>query len=169
MDQVDQVTFEIRAAQPHELATVGELTATAYADDGLGYLESEYSNVLRDAASRAEQAELWVAVDEDQQVLGTVTFCPPGSAYRELAGDGEGEFRMLGVHPSARGRGVGHALVQRCIARSRELGDHRMVICSDREMRTAHRLYARLGFERAPERDWSPVPGVDLIAFTVDL
>jgi len=169
VDQVDQVTFEIRAAQPHELAAVGELTATAYADDGLGYLESEYSNVLRDAASRAEQAELWVAVDEDQQVLGTVTFCPPGSAYRELAGDGEGEFRMLGVHPSARGRGVGHALVQRCIARSRELGDRRMVICSDREMRTAHRLYARLGFVRAPERDWSPVPGVDLIAFTVDL
>jgi GNAT superfamily N-acetyltransferase len=169
VDQVDQVTFEIRAAQPHELATVGELTATAYADDGLGYLESDYSSVLRDAASRAEQAELWVAVDDDQQVLGTVTFCPAGSAYRELAGDGEGEFRMLGVHPSARGRGVGHALVQRCIARSRELGDHRMVICSDREMRTAHRLYGRLGFVRAPERDWSPVPGVDLIAFTVDL
>ncbi|MGH3362165.1 MAG: GNAT family N-acetyltransferase, partial [Nocardioides sp.] len=73
------------------------------------------------------------------------------------------------VHPSARRRGVAHALVQRCIARSRELGDHRVVICSDRAMHTAHRLYTRLGFVRAPERDWSPVPGVDLIAFTVDL
>jgi hypothetical protein len=36
-------------------------------------------------------------------------------------------------------------------------------------MRTAHRLYARFGFVRAPERDWSPAPGIDLIAFTVDL
>jgi GNAT superfamily N-acetyltransferase len=161
--------LQIRAAQPHELAAVGELTATAYADDGLLYLESDYANVLRDAASRAEKAELWVAVDEQQNVLGTVTFCPPGSPYRELAEEGEGEFRMLGVHPSARRRGVAHALVQRCIARSRELGDRRIVICSDRKMRTAHRLYARLGFVRAPARDWSPAPGIDLVAFTVEL
>jgi ribosomal protein S18 acetylase RimI-like enzyme len=163
------MTFEIRAARPHELTAVGEVTSAAYADDGLGYLESDYANVLRDAASRAEQAELLVAVDTEQQVLGTVTYCPPGSAYRELAGAGEGEFRMLGVLPSARRRGIAHALVQHCFARSRDLGDHRMVISSDREMHAAHRLYARFGFVRAPERDWSPAPGVDLIAFSVDL
>jgi hypothetical protein len=36
-------------------------------------------------------------------------------------------------------------------------------------MRAAHRIYERLGFRRAPDRDWSPVPGVDLIAFVVSL
>lgn len=162
------VTFEIRPALPAEFATIGDITAQAYADDGLGYLESDYAATLRDAGARADKAELWVAVD-DERILGTVTFCPPGSPYRELAGDGEGEFRMLGVHPSARRRGVAHALVQRCIARSRELGDRRIVLCSDREMHTAHRLYARLGFVRAPELDWSPLPGIDLLAFALDL
>ena len=34
-------------------------------------------------------------------------------------------------------------------------------------MRAAHRIYERVGFERAPERDWSPVPGVELLAFAI--
>ncbi len=162
------MTFEIRAARPHELPTVGDLTVSAYADDGFLHLGSDYADTLRDAASRAEKAELWVAAD-DVRVLGSVTFCPPGSPYRELAGDGEGEFRMLGVHPSARRQGVAHALVQRCIARSRELGDRRIVLCSDAGMHTAHRLYRRCGFTRVPELDWSPLPGIDLLAFALDL
>jgi hypothetical protein len=32
-------------------------------------------------------------------------------------------------------------------------------------MVAAHRIYARLGFVRDPARDWSPVPGVALLAF----
>jgi hypothetical protein len=33
----------------------------------------------------------------------------------------------------------------------------------------AHRLYERLGFRRAPERDWAPRRGIDLIGFQLDL
>ena len=44
-----------------------------------------------------------------------------------------------------------------------------MVLSTDPGMRAAHRLYERFGFTRAPERDWSPVPGVDLIAFALNL
>jgi hypothetical protein len=36
-------------------------------------------------------------------------------------------------------------------------------------MTAAHRIYERLGFTRIPERDWSPVPGVDLLAYRLDL
>ena len=36
-------------------------------------------------------------------------------------------------------------------------------------MRTAHRLYERLGFRRVPELDWTPVPHVQLIAYRLDL
>jgi hypothetical protein len=44
-----------------------------------------------------------------------------------------------------------------------------MVLSSLREMATAHRVYARLGYTRLPERDWEPVPGVHLIAFRKEL
>jgi ribosomal protein S18 acetylase RimI-like enzyme len=76
---------------------------------------------------------------------------------------------MLAVAPAARGRGVGEALARLCLDRFRHEGCRAVVISSLPQMAAAHRLYARLGFRRLPERDWTPVPGVDLIAFAVDL
>ena len=59
-----------------------------------------------------------MAVDDDGTLLGSVTSCPPGSPWRELSVEGEGEFRMLAVAPAARGRGVGEALVRQCEERA---------------------------------------------------
>jgi ribosomal protein S18 acetylase RimI-like enzyme len=160
------VTFEIRLAVPSEYDAVGELTVEAYSHDG--FVRGEYAMTLRAAADRAAKAELWVAAD-DEGLLGTVTYCPAGSVYREIGRDDEGEFRMLAVSGRARGRGIGTALTQHCIDRSRELGLRRIVMSSAEYMTTAHRLYKRLGFQRLPERDWSPIPGIDLCAFTLDL
>ena len=33
-------------------------------------------------------------------------------------------------------------------------------------MTAAHRVYGRLGFERAWDDDWSPTPGVELLAYS---
>ncbi|WP_343238430.1 GNAT family N-acetyltransferase [Streptomyces sp. SID13031] len=162
------MTTDIRLARPAEYDEVGELTAEAYAADGFIPEGSDYGRTLRNAADRAAKAELWVAADSTE-LLGTVTFCVPGSVYGELARDGEGEFRMLGVSAKARGRGIGTALSVHCIERSRELGYRRVVLSSARAMTTAHRVYERLGFTRLPERDWSPRPGVDLYAFSLAL
>jgi hypothetical protein len=40
-----------------------------------------------------------------------------------------------------------------------------MVICVIDINTVAHRFYERLGYQRLPERDWQPVPGVDLLCF----
>lgn len=162
------VTTDIRLARATEYDAVGELTAEAYAADDFIPAGSDYGLTLRNAADRAEKAELWVAAN-DSGLLGTVTFCQPGSVYGELAATGEGEFRMLGVAARARGLGIGTALSQHCVDRSRELGYHRVVLSSATYMKSAHRIYERLGFTRLPERDWSPRPGVDLYAFSLDL
>jgi len=36
-------------------------------------------------------------------------------------------------------------------------------------MEAAHRFYRGLGFTRDPALDWSPVTGVELVAFRLDL
>ena len=162
--------MRVRRAEPRDLAAVGEITVAAYA--GLSEAdEAGYVDKLRDAATRAREAELWVAVasETDDTVLGSVTVCHDGSPWREIARGDEGEFRMLAVAPDAQGRGVGAALVELCINRFREVGAPGIVLSTLPAMHAAHRLYERHGFVRAPERDWSPAPRVDLVAYHLDL
>ncbi len=156
--------MEVRLARTDELEAVGELTVRAYAAYTLGPGDP-YVARLRDAASRARAAELWVAVDGDR-LLGSVTCCPPGSSYREVSRPDEGEFRMLAVDPDARGTGAGTALAAHCEERAREHGAVGMALSSLAVMTAAHRIYERLGYARDPSRDWSPLPGVDLLAFS---
>jgi predicted N-acetyltransferase YhbS len=163
------VTVHVRLAQPADYAEIGKLTVAAYEADGFIGTESSYADELRNAADRASHAELWVAA-EDPSLLGTVTFCPPGSHYRELGvRPDQGEFRMLAVAPAARRRGVGKVLVARCLERSRELGHTEMVLCSGASMTSAHALYASFGFVRAPELDWRPRPEILLWGFRLAL
>lgn len=156
--------MEVRLARPGEHERVGELTVRAYAAFTLGPADP-YVARLRDAAARAEGAELWVASSGDR-LLGNVTYCPPGSPWREIGRDDEGEFRMLAVDPDARGTGAGTALAVHCEERARQHGAVGMALSSLAEMADAHRIYTRLGYARDPERDWSPLPGVELVAFS---
>ena len=156
----------LRLVPPEDATTIasaGQVTVAAYAEFGRPE-DDPYTDKLRDAAARAREAELWVA-ELDGSVAGTVTVALPGSNWQEIARDGEGEFRMLAVSPAARGQGVGDALVGLALERCRSVGCGSVVLSSLTVMRAAHRLYERLGFRRLPDRDWSPVPGVDLIGF----
>jgi ribosomal protein S18 acetylase RimI-like enzyme len=165
------MTVRVRPAHLDELGEVGDVTVAAYDVDGFLLADDPYVPRLRDAAARAREAEVYVATLDDLpgRVAGTVTFCAEGSSWREIAQPGEGEFRMLGVVPEARRRGVAEALVSTCVERSRELGYHAVVLSSLPEQQAAQRIYARLGFRRTPDLDWSPMPGVDLLAFRLDL
>lgn len=159
----------MRQALPADYSAVGDITVAAYDADGFLDAERSYARVLRNAGDRARRAELWVAADESG-LLGTVTFCPPGSDYRELARtEHQGEFRMLAVTPAARRRGVARTLVAHCLQRSRELGHTEMVLCSVDTMTSAHALYASFGFVRAPDLDWRPVPHILLWGFRLPL
>ncbi len=165
----------IRTARLHEVDAVGALTVEGY--DANGYLtlpdgtfDHAYGSWLADGATRARDGVLMVAVSRDDELLGTVTWCPPGSPFRELATrDEQGEIRTLSVSPAARGRGVGAALTDWCLAEARRAGLSQIVLSSLPEMTPAHRLYATRGFVRRPELDWHPFPEVLLWAFALDL
>lgn len=163
--------FQIRPVRTEEHAALGDLTVNSYLDGGflLGGLDDPYTPRLRDVAHRAAGAHVLVAVDRGA-LLGGVTLAFEGSPMCELGGPGDAEIRMLAVDPAAHGRGVGSALAAACVERARaEAGTKRVVLCSQQSMTTAHRIYGRLGFERAHEFDWSPMPGVDLWAFALVL
>lgn len=159
----------IRLATPAEYERAGELTVAAYRASGYVEADTPYGLKLADASTRAREAELWVAVDEQDTVLGTVTMAPPSSPWAQVAGPADLEFRMLAVGASARGRGVGEALTRAVLDRAAELGLTGVVLSSSTDMTTAHRIYERLGFRRTPDKDWSPTPRTRLITYRIDL
>lgn len=156
--------FEVRLADIGDIDAIGELTVRSYVDGGFVSEQDDYVAELRDTAERMREAEVWVATVAGD-VQAAITFCPPGSTYRERARPGEGEFRMLAVDPAARGRGLARALIRRCLDRCVEIGLGEMVLCSMAEMRPAHALYTSLGFVRDADLDWEPAAGVRLLGF----
>ncbi|MCZ2838729.1 GNAT family N-acetyltransferase [Modestobacter sp. VKM Ac-2985] len=154
-------------AGPADFARIAELTVAAYAAEDLA--PAEYLPQLADVAGRAEQSKLLVARDLDGGIVGSVALVLSGDFGEVVESADEAAFRMLAVDTAARGRGIGAALVRACLDRARAAGKRRMVLSTGDQMAAAHRLYRQLGFTRLPERDWTPVPGVDLRVYSLDL
>jgi ribosomal protein S18 acetylase RimI-like enzyme len=167
LERADATTLIVQPATPADFPRIAHLTVDAYVGDGLA--PERYIPQLADVAGRAEQADLLVARDADGRIVGSVALVLSGDFGEVIVSDEEAAFRMLVVDATTRRRGVGELLVCACLERARAAGKRRMVLSTDPRMAAAHRLYERLGFTRLPERDWSPLPGVDLLVYALDL
>jgi GNAT superfamily N-acetyltransferase len=157
----------VRPIRDDEIAALSEITVAAYGT--LAMDVGDYRDTLADVADRVRSAMVLVAVDGDR-VLGGVTYVPDAtSTYAEFTDDDGAGIRMLAVDPAVRGGGVGEALVAACVAMARADGRSRVVLHTTDAMAAARRLYARLGFIRAADRDWSPQPGITLLGYELQL
>ena len=103
-----------------------------------------------------------IVAEQQGVVVGSVLlFAPGANAYAAAAGGTEWpEVRLLAVLPSARGQGVGTALMAECIRRARHAGAADLGLHTMDMMRAAMRMYERMGFVRVPDLDFSPAQGV---------
>jgi ribosomal protein S18 acetylase RimI-like enzyme len=88
---------------------------------------------------------LLVARDGDGRILGTLTFV----LYRVASGV-KGRIEDVIVDESARGQGVGEALVREGMRLANEAGVLMLELTSMPYRQSANRLYRRLGFVRKP-------------------
>ncbi len=121
---------------------------------GEGHVSAERGRQV----NRRERIEPWATVltaKEGGAVLGVVVLPHRESQMKLLAGEDEAEIRMLAVDPAARGRGVGEILVRECVRRAAAAphSARAVVLWTQPQMTAAQRLYERLGFRRAAERD----------------
>lgn len=150
------MTLEIRDVTPQEHEQAGRTTAEAYREFvGPGETTWEtYLSEIADVASRAGRTRVMVAV-EYGRIVGSATLELDGRVDPD--GDGplaphEAHIRMLGVDPSARGRGVARQLMTTCEETARAAGKSLMTLHTTSRMRGAQRMYASLGYERGEDR-----------------
>lgn len=162
------MSFTIReAVSEAEWQQIVELLRSVYV--GQGYSVVSWADLTLHRAVLEPEGVGLVAVEEHGTVLGFTLLLHPESTMRQLAGSNEREFRLLAVTDVARGQGVGQALIQACIDRSRGAGANALVLWTQPTMVAAQRLYQRLGFARMADRDQPDERGFSRMVFGLGL
>ena len=160
-------SVHLRDARAEDRPAVTALTLQAYGEyaakmepDAWAGLHGAVTGALAAYEAGVER----IVAERDGEIVGSVMLYPPkANAYGELAGAaGWPELRLLAVAPSARGHGVGKALVMECVRRARAAGAAELGLHTSRSMEVALGRYERMGFVRAPEHDFQP-PGGELV------
>lgn len=150
----------IREALAHELAMVRQQRVKAYEEHSKNLPRAHWAALKRAISSDADVSEgvHILVVELDGAVVGSVALCPENTdAYKGLVEMSEyPEIRMLAVTPEARNKGVALALITECIRRAQHRGCKYIGLHTADFMKSAMRLYERMGFERISQFDFQP-------------
>jgi ribosomal protein S18 acetylase RimI-like enzyme len=148
---------------------VGALRVGAYEAQRLLEFNPPYAATLAALGADGRGTVLVAAGDAGDaaagMLLGTVMLDPWHDGSEVARDPREAEVRALAVAPQAQGQGVGRALMLAVIDRARAAGARRLLLSTQPTMKAAQALYLSLGFARLPDLDWSPAPGMTLLAF----
>ena len=141
--RVAETGFLIRLVAEHDNGALAELLRDVMEEFGAaGAGSSLHDPDVRDmAGAYAGPRSAYFVVEAGGGLVG-------GGGLGPLAG-GESqvcELRKMYLRPEARGRGLGRAMLTRCLDVARQLGYRRMYLETRQTMHDARRLYERNGF-----------------------
>ena len=134
--------FTLRPHQPGDMGWIirrqTQLYATEFGWDG------RFEALLADIAGKfiakfdPNRENCWLA-ERNGEIAGSV--------FLVKAGKTTGQLRMLYVEPSARGLGIGQALVQACIDDARAKGYRKLILWTNDILVSARKIYIAAGFQ----------------------
>jgi GNAT superfamily N-acetyltransferase len=145
----------VKARNPGDIAAASTLFRE-YADWlGIDLCFQDFENELKTLPGKyaPPEGELILALSPAGDALACV-------GVRPLDGTAVCEMKRLYVRPSARGTGIGRALVEAIIQSAEEFGYAEMKLDTLPGMDSAMALYQQFGFRQIPAYYDNPVPGV---------
>ena len=172
MSHTNQGPSNVRDAGVEDLDQVSLLIRDAYLEYQANFspeVWEGYARDIMDVRSRLDTSELIVA-ENSGRLVGAVTFYPNTSPSDQGGWPaGWTGIRLLAVHPDARGMGIGRALMDECLRRSRLLSATALGLHTTELMGIARGMYERMGFVRVPEYDFQAGPEVVVLGYRLDL
>lgn len=153
--------FTLRTVQPGDLGWVASRQAKLYADEyGWDWTyEGLVCEIFAEFVKHHDPAREhgWIAEIEGENVGAIFLMRSPDPHV--------GKLRLLHVEKSARGQGIGRALVAACIAHARTIGLRKLTLWTNSVLVSARRIYEAAGFRlerQSPHHSF----GQDLIGET---
>jgi GNAT superfamily N-acetyltransferase len=131
----------------------------------------EYASVISDVAGCSLQYQNF---DNELQTLPGLYSPPRGRIYLAILNDAPvgcaalrpldrlgpttGEVKRMYIQPTARGHGLGHALIAQLIADARAIGYTLLKLDTSTSMHAAQHVYTKAGFTPCPDYNNDPMP-----------
>jgi GNAT superfamily N-acetyltransferase len=148
----------LRDFRPDDAAALDRVALAAFAQFAPEYDDwPAMAAGMSSMSALAGRAELIVA-EIDGRIAGGVGYVPPHAPKAAYFDPSWPVMRMLVVDPAMRGRGIGRALAEACVARARRDGAPVLALHTTPIMRVALPMYMRMGFVRIG--DAPPIHGV---------
>ena len=163
--QASAPAYVLRPPRPGDLGWVvqshGALYAREYGWDQR--FEGLVARIVADFVDGCDPARerCWIA-DRGGENVGSVF------VTRDPKRPGVAKLRLLLVHPSARGLGIGRRLVDECTLFAREAGYHTISLWTNSVLTAARKLYADAGYVKVREEVHDSF-GMPLIAETWEM
>jgi DNA-binding MarR family transcriptional regulator/GNAT superfamily N-acetyltransferase len=160
-----KASYALRTHRPGDMGMVVALEGAGYVTQfgWDGSFEALAARIVADfIANFNEQRErCWIAEIDGRHVGHVFLVQHPEQA-------GTAKLRLLYVDPSARGLGMGHALVNECVRFARAAGYRKVVLWTQSILTAAHHIYQGVGFRLVEEQPHHSF-GQDLIGQTWEL